>query len=120
MMNSLKFDVQETIQKVLTNKDKHEAKYLEARIGWKEACLDSLRANMDLIEGGESPTYPYSLPKKPKDHREDYDFILFMLTNTTDDKILLDEYQVRQYLMDEWDWTKEWELTNTLYTEVGR
>ena len=119
----------ELLQKVRANREKHIREYAEACAGYKSEAIakveDSMSRLKDMINAlreGEVialATVAFNL-KVPQDHSKDYDQAITMLEMSVDDKITLKSDEFACYVMDDWDWRQEWEVTKSTYANNRR
>lgn len=107
------------LEKINENRERHEALYREALVGWRIAVIDSLRDALDGFERDEKVdlNVGYKHPR-PRHHLRDYDRILDMLGWESSEMIDLDADDFRRYVQDDWDWSREFASSNSQYTSI--
>ncbi len=104
----------ELVEKVRTNRTKHEETYKKALTVFREEAVDKLRGMLKAAEdGGEIEQY-LGLPE-PQKHTDDYDQVIAMLEMSTEDEIDLDALDFARYVLDKWGWQANFEATTGCY-----
>lgn len=100
------------------NRQEHRAIFEEALKGYKEELLQLAENRVEELRRGKRANFTklVQMPE-PKDHTKDYDAAIKMLELTTEEKIVLTEYQFRQLVMDEWDWKEAFVNTTSMYNK---
>lgn len=75
-------------------------KYLDESLALAKAGK-RIRREVELIE--------------PQSHVGDYDQIIAMLEMTSDEIITIDSREFAMFVMDDWGWKKQFDLTNSSY-----
>jgi hypothetical protein len=107
-----KADLLKVIQK---NREAHRRIFLEAVEGYKAEALRMLEERVRMIKSGKVVNITVVLPV-PEDHTQDYDRVIKMIEMDTSKTIELQEDEFAQYVMDDWQWKRQWATTNALYT----
>jgi hypothetical protein len=101
------------------NREKHSAIVKEARAGYMAAAREALKGRLEELERGKFATLHFSL-EPPRDHTKVYDTAIRLLELHLEDAITLDAEQVRHLVMDEWDWSRQFIVTNSAYSGTAR
>lgn len=101
-------------QNMLTHRDE----FLEAMEGYRTEAIRLLEEHIDRIKNNAPEKVFVSLPM-PSDHTDEYEVILSMLGMSLDDEILLSEYEYTRYVLDQWEWKKDFTTTAAMYTGKG-
>lgn len=105
---------QDLIQVVQANREGHRGLFLTAAAAYQAFVIRDLENKITALKAGklvESWTrYPV-----PEDHTKDYDRVLTMLDMDVRDEIELNEQEVAAYVMDDWDWKRQWNTSNAAY-----
>lgn len=95
------------LEKLKANRTEHMQKYLQAKAGYLEDVrVELFRASEEWAQktiGDKTPDLYVHL-SAPRKYAAEYDTAITMMEFHTEDTITLDATQVRQFLMDEWDW----------------
>lgn len=114
----MRFDKNTLIESVQKNRDAHRAIFEEALEGYKKKAIDTLEAHMERVRRGDVYSLRVSYPE-PVDHTRDYNRLLKMLELTVDDQIEITETQFAQYILDDWDWKRQFITTNSAYSATA-
>lgn len=112
---AMKFKKDELVTIVQKNRDAHRAIFEEALIGYKQKVIETLEATIEQAKRGEVRQIYVSFAK-PDDHTRDYDRLLKMLDMTSEQDVELTEQQFGQYVLDDWDWKRQFITTNSAYS----
>jgi hypothetical protein len=111
----MKFKKDDLIGIVQKNRDAHRGIFEEAIEGYRKKVIEELEAHLDRVKAGEVRQIYVSYPK-PDDHTRDYDRLLKMLDMTSENEVQLSEQQFGQYVLDDWDWKRQFIATNSAYS----
>lgn len=103
------------LEKVLANRDGHRSIFEEAVEGYKAETIRQLEAHLDAVRSGKVRRIVVSLPM-PEDHTRDYDRAIQMIEMDTRDEIELSEYDFQSYVLDDWNWKRQFLTTNSAYS----
>ena len=113
-MKKVKVNKDKLIVVLKENKEKHisifnkaEEKYREVAIGALDSALGRAR------EGKEIQTY-FDLTK-PMNQTKDYDRAIGMLEMSIDDDIEISQIEYENYVLDQWNWNTQFNMSNTMY-----
>lgn len=110
-----KNDVLETLHK---NRATHKTIVEEARAGYMVAARKMLEEKLKELEKGKPITVFVHL-EMPQDHTKVYDTVIKMLEMHQGDTVELDSAQVRNLVMDQWDWKDQFIGTNAAYSNTA-
>lgn len=95
---------EELLAKLRENRDIHVKEFNEAKEGFHQAYMDKID---DLIKRANDGDYKFRVEIiKPESHEKEYNTIIAMLEMSVEDEIELDEASFRNFVLDEWDWSK--------------
>lgn len=101
---------------VQKNRDEHRdtftkahQKYQDAIIKWLTEYLEEARTTKRDI------TVKYFQGAQPEDHTIDYDLVLDMLKNGSEDTINITGSDYRRFVLDRWDWTQQFVSASNAY-----
>src|SRR4051812_30302892 len=119
-MRSVNVSKEKLIWILQKNKKKHIKEYETAVPVYKNLIEDKIEDLYDL-KGQKDPEYLKRLAQNiaslrtPVSHKEDYDRAIAMLDMSVDESIVLEESEFRNYVEDEWNWSREVAASNTMY-----
>lgn len=123
-MREIKVKRDELLVKVRANREKHIAEYKEACEGYKAAATQKiseaaheLTGRIERLKEGQMISLmliSFDL-EVPQDHTDDYDQVIAMLEMSVDDVMTIRSDEFACYVMDNWQWRREWEVTKSTY-----
>jgi len=96
------------------NRKKHRAIFEKAIAGYREEVIRHLDFVLENVKSGKKIITSVKLIQ-PQDHTADYDRVIGMLAMSVDKEIVINDIQYRQYILDEWEWSKQFSSTSTSY-----
>lgn len=112
---SITADRKTVLETITRNLGTHKTIVAEARAGYIAKAKAALTSRMKDLEN--SKVVPLSfLLMVPQDHTRVYETAIQMLSLHTQDTIVLDSTQVRNLVMDDWDWKAGFIHTNSAYS----
>lgn len=120
-MDEFKVDKIELLDNLKRNRDKHLEEYQTAMIGWKEAVVKKMAAELKRLEGtDEEPDLNFlsDLPK-PVSYEKSYTEAMEVLEWENESLVVLNWQQMSQWARDEWGWSKTFLRTNAGYTQMS-
>jgi hypothetical protein len=118
-MNTVRVQRAELLVKLMDNRDKHRALFLEAQEGYRDLVIAELDKSLqDAREGREIRTYIRM--EAPQDHTSEYDTVIEMLRMSVDDVVELKAIEFQCYVLDKWQWAQSALLTNSAYAAAKR
>lgn len=106
---------QELLDALRKNRSGHRAEFLKAQEGYRAAVIQELDNMLSDARNGKVIRRVIAL-EEPQDHTTDYDRVIRMLEMSTAESITVSETQFSQYVMDEWNWMRQFKTTNSRYT----
>lgn len=97
------------------NREAHNGVFLEAQVGFRKAVVSALEARLACARKGKRIEQYLNLPE-PENHTRDYDRIISMLRMDLSDEVELSEGDYAQYVLDDWDWKRQFLGTNRSYS----
>ena len=91
---------------------------IPAFLNYMKKAKEALRAKLDLLESGKLKALAFGL-SVPVDMTKVYDTAIQMLEITTQKEMELTPGQVRNLVMDEWDWSDHFMGTNAMYSDTA-
>ena len=108
----IKADRKEILEKLKKNRETHAQIVKEAREGYVEEAQKVLLKRLGEIKEGKLVALTFSLAP-PQDFTHVYDTAITMLEFEKRDTVRLNDSQVRTLIMDEWDWTRAFLVSNS-------
>jgi hypothetical protein len=106
------------LAKLEANRAGHRAIFEEALEGYRTKAIELFSAEVEKIRSGQKFRSFVSLTE-PEDHTADYDAAIGMLQLSLDDAVELDEQSYRSFVLDEWDWKRQFLATNRSYSATA-
>jgi hypothetical protein len=112
----------ELLEALRNNRALHQDEYNSAVEGWWQQVQDWFVEQQETIDmANEDPVAEHEPAlhcphTKPTEHLKDYDREIKMVEMSLSDEIELKTEEFGRYVMDEWDWSDMWKLSNTRYT----
>ncbi len=114
-MDTVKVKRQELLTRVQGNRTHHHNQFESAFEGFRKQAIEELERSLDRAKSGKGIQISIGLIQ-PEDHTRDYDRVIQMLTMSIDDEIELSSHDFDRYVMDRWEWSEKWAVTNARYT----
>lgn len=111
-------DKKELLKALKANRATHDAEYQKAKIGFRKLLIVELEKKLALAKDGKKVELEFK-NRKPTNNLNDYDDVIGMLELATDKEIDLNHVQYKQYVKNEWDWTKQWSTSNIAYMSAA-
>jgi len=105
-------DVLEILHK---NRDQHRSIVKEARVGYMAAAEKELKARLKELRSGKIVSLSFTL-RPPQDYTNVYEVAIRTLQLHKEPTIKLTGEQVRNLIMDEWEWTHQFLLSNAAFS----
>jgi hypothetical protein len=118
-MRQVTVEKADLIEIVTKNRGEHRKIFEQAVEGYKKRAVELLEEHIERIKKGKLEQVRVSLPV-PTDHTADYDRVLKMLDMSVDEEITLDESSFAEYVMDDWDWQRQFLTDSSTYSELAR
>lgn len=112
-------DTKEVLAKLRENREKHSRIVKEAKEGYLVKAKEAIAAKLELLEKGKIVSLVFGL-KMPVDHTGEYDTMIKMLEMHTQPTIELNADEVRQFVLDEWQWMQDFLVSNSPYSGTAR
>jgi hypothetical protein len=113
----------ELISKLKNNLKQHKEDYKEAVAGYKiKVEADFAKALENAKKHTAEQLVEMSLSINcfpPGSHENEYNEIIMMLEMSVDEVIQLDGQSFRQYVMNEWSWSKAFTATANMYKNIA-
>lgn len=116
-MNAIRVTKNDLLKAVRENREKHRTIFLEAQKSYRDMAITELEMHLADARGGKRISRSLTLIE-PMDQTKDYDRVIRMLEMTSDDAILLEEHDFRTYVLDEWKWKSQFNVSNAMYSKT--
>jgi len=113
-MNNLSFDKAQLLEIIKKNREQHRAIFEEAYDGFYKALVAQLDKMKEAALAKKKVSLYVGLTE-PVDMTSEYDEVIQMLELTTDNEVVLDQRQFKNYILDEWNWKGQFITSNSLY-----
>ena len=113
-MDTVKVKRIDLLAKVEYNRAHHHAQYERAFTGFRKQAIEELERSLDMAKEGKGIRIALGLVQ-PEDHTRDYDRVIQMLKMSVDEEIELTSNDFDRFVMDRWDWSDRWAVTNSRY-----
>ena len=105
----------EVLEVLVKNRAAHREIVVEARAGYAQRAVEVLTKELERLKAGNNVTVMFTL-QAPKDHTKVYDTAIAMMRLHQDETVVLDSSQVRNLMLDEWDWKLDFLISNSKYS----
>lgn len=117
-MNNMKYQRDVLLEVIKKNREEHVKVFDEAQDGYRKAVIAALEQNLsDAKAGRRIQTVVDLIP--PVNQTKEYDRAIRQLEMTIDTNIELTERDFSQYVMDEWNWSRQFFLSNSAYSATA-
>lgn len=113
-MEKITVDKNALLDKMCANRDKHRQIFLEALERYRQKALEALEGQLKDLRNGKTPQVFFSIDR-PQDHTRDYDRVIAMLAMHKGGEFTLSETDFAQYALDDWQWKRQWSVSNSGY-----
>lgn len=120
MLNSMRIQAKrdDVLNTLMQNRDGHISIVKEARLGYVAKARVALMAKLSQVEAGKVVSMAFSL-RVPVDQTKVYDTAIEMMRLHQGELIELDAGQVRNLMLDQWDWSEQFYSTNATYSKMA-
>ena len=115
-MYEVKVNKEELLTILKFNRERHQEIYKKAFVGYREEVIQHLEFILSEILEKDGKINTKIDLIVPQDHTAEYDRIIGMLEMSVDETIEIDGTEYRQYILDEWDWSKNFSSTSSSYS----
>lgn len=114
-MRTVRIPKQQLVEAITKNRNSHIDDYVKAANGYRDYMIVELNKAINRLKSGENIELRFDYDKPPHDHKDDYDAVLKMLEMSVDDVVEIHDNEFRQFVLDDWDWQRNWKLSNLKY-----
>jgi hypothetical protein len=97
------------------NREKHRSVFEKTIAKYREELIRHLDFALESARNGKKIITNVKLIQ-PQDHTDDYDRVIGMLDMSVDDEIVIDGTQYQQFILDQWEWSKQFSSTSASYS----
>lgn len=115
-MNRVTVSKTKLLDTLRENRENHVNTFEQVLEDYRTRAVELLEAHIDRIRLGKVEKVNVSLPA-PKNYEEEYDKAIAMVEWSEDDHIELDDYIFNQWVMDQWDWKRDFNATTQMYSK---
>lgn len=110
-----KIEKKKLVDVLTKNRETHRDIFLDAQKGYRIRLIAEFEKRLELAKNNKPvDTYLHLTP--PVDQTKDYDRAIKMCEMSTDEVVELGEEDFTQFVMDQWDWTRQWKNSNSAYS----
>lgn len=113
-MREVKVKKEELLEILKENRDKHRKVFNEAMTGYRAEAIKQLDINIQKAKTG-GKVITFIRLEEPTDQTDDYERAIGMLEMCVDDEINVSSQEYQQYVLDKWNWSDQFNLTNSTY-----
>lgn len=117
-MKEVRIKKERLLEIVKKNRAEHREIFLKAQENYRAAVIQALEE--ELADARDNKPFRVERLVKivaPQDHTRDYDRVIEMLKLTEDKIIEMDQYTFANMVLDEWEWSHAWAVSNSRYTK---
>ena len=118
-MDSVKVDKAKLLEIVRENRNKHRKIFEEALEGYRKQAIAELDSMLADAKAGRRIRRSVSLIE-PTDQTSDYDRVIRMLEMSVDEFVVLQEHEFAQYVLDRWNWRKQFLMSSSNYSHTAK
>ena len=96
------------------NQQGHRDKFLAAQAAYRAKVIEELDRRLADARAGRKIDLAFRMPV-PEDHTTDYEREIRMLKMEVEDTVTLNAHLFDQLVMDNWDWSDRFTITNSVY-----
>lgn len=114
MQSTIKKD--ELLEILRENRENHMAEFEQAVEGYRKLREKQLEEQLADIRAGRLREKWQTLPV-PFNQQKDYDRVIRLIELDISDTVTLNEGEVAQYVMDDWQWKQNFTASNSYYVQ---
>jgi len=116
-MNDVTVEKAELLVIIGKNRDEHRAIFEEAVEGYRKVILAELEQRVEDVKDGKAISHMIHL-QAPVDHTDDYSRVIRMLEMHIEDTVAMPESDFSAYVMDDWQWMRDFLSNASSYGSV--
>lgn len=102
------------LEKLRGNMAKHRGFFLKAQEGFRREVIGVMERRLEDARCGKKVRLVIQL-EEPEDQTSAYNRAITMLEMSTDDIVTVTEIEFREYVMDDWSWKSQFNISNCKY-----
>ena len=114
-MNEVRMDKSVLLAAMEANLDTHMEAYETALAGWKADYQAQLQAACQDLANWDGKTVFQMEERRPKSYESDYTTMISMIENDVRGDIELTPQQFKEYVLNEWAWSANFNFSNSKY-----
>jgi bifunctional ADP-heptose synthase (sugar kinase/adenylyltransferase) len=114
-MNEIVVDKLRLIEIMRQNRENHAKIVQEAQAGFRARVISRLDEMLAMAQQGKKIDINVGL-QMPVDMTGEYDTVIGMLELDINETVALDQYQYKNWVQDDWDWSRQALASNALYS----
>lgn len=118
-MQDVKMPKALVIERLKAARTEHDTIVQEAIAGYRKKAVEELESMLDAARAGRIVRFQWPLVI-PEDHTADFDRVIGMLEDTTDNEIVMDETDYAVYMRNEWAWRRNFLASNSQYSSTAK
>jgi hypothetical protein len=99
------------------NRAKHDAEHKAAKEAYGKKLIEKIEQELVRVKGGKK--FRHISLVEPRVHLDEYDRAIKMVEMTTDERIDLTPDDFSKFVMDEWNWKRDFAMLNATYSGQG-
>jgi len=105
------------LERLYANRESHKKMFQEALEGFCKAAEAALKLELKRLKEGK-PRNVFVHTEVPVDQTVQYNRVIEMIEMSLGDTVMLSEQDFKQYVMDDWTWSREWLHKNQQYGDT--
>jgi len=114
-MNKITVKKDKLVKTLRFNRKKHQEDFNKALDGYRETLVEYLENQLGKAMNKEDVDFHSDYPIKPSSYVEQYDEVILMLEYGEDTEMALESHDFKRYVLDKWDWKRNFEVSNAGY-----
>lgn len=114
-MNTVRVNKSDLLAKLKENREHHVNTFEQVLEDYRAEAVRQLEAHIERIRNGEVAKVNVVLPP-PQNYEEAYNKAIAMVEWEQETVITLDQYDFDRYVMDNWEWRREFDQTVATYS----
>ena len=113
-MKNVTISVPQLLEHLRVNREKHIADYAEAMDVYRDLLIDKLTSALNKACAKEDVSHHIEIDR-PTNYVKSYDDAIAMLEWNVETQVTLDQSEFKQFVQDEWAWTRQFGATASMY-----
>lgn len=118
MLSEVETNKDKLLQKLKANLENHKKIYEEAKLGYLDKAIEACDKQKGELMTGKLVNLNINL-SPPTSHEKEYKQAIEMLEWSDNQVLRLTAQQFRQYVLDDWDWSRQFFLSNVGYSSTA-